>query len=59
MLHRAQMAKVVLIGTKSDIRGKHGRDCISYEEGVQMAKRIGAVAYYDTSAIRGAAVLHR
>jgi GTPase SAR1 family protein len=46
--------QLVLVGTKSDIRVKPvpGRDCVSTDEGQACAARIGAAAYFDTSAIR-------
>jgi hypothetical protein len=49
-------AKIVLVGSKADIRERphdpQAEACVSTEEGCAMARRIGAVAYFDTSAIR-------
>jgi GTPase SAR1 family protein len=60
--------ELMLIGTKADLaddldtrnrlKGKHGKDFepISYNQGLQLAKEIGAMGYFETSAITGVGI---
>jgi small GTP-binding protein len=47
-------AKIVLCATKIDMRGPND---ITTEEGISLAKEIGAVAFFECSALTGAGVL--
>jgi GTPase SAR1 family protein len=42
---------IVLVGTKSDlVSDMKYDDCVSYEEGINLSKKINAVGYFATSA---------
>lgn len=44
----------ILIGTKCDLRDQalaDGQECVSYEQAYEVAKRIGCVAFIETSAV--------
>lgn len=50
---------LLLVGTKSDLRrepGKRQHPLMGYDEGVELAKEIGAVGYYECSAMSGEGV---
>ena len=55
-------AAILLVGTKVDLREdtetinrlrQYGTEPISYDQGVALARQVGAVAYLETSALTG------
>ena len=50
---KGQVPPIVLVGTKTDLRGgktRHDRPLTTYKDGVELAKRIGARRYVECSA---------
>lgn len=47
-------SEIILVGTKSDLRKTDNqKDCVTYEEGEDLAKNIGALAFLECSALEG------
>jgi small GTP-binding protein len=54
--HHCPNAKIILVGTKADIRddSNHKGPMVSRKEGEKIAKEIGASAYHEVSALKRA-----
>ncbi|GMM32069.1 Rho family GTPase [Martiniozyma asiatica (nom. inval.)] len=56
ILEHCQGVKLILVALKADLRAEEGKRLVTYEEGLKVAKEIGALRYLECSAIKNRGV---